>query len=73
MQFTSISHSEISVTLTDEGLVKFYHFVSQYGPFFDRNGSFVSPLPWLRNEKHKKEENFVKCTDDKTSRWWIST
>ena len=47
-----IPHSRISITLTDESLVKFYHFVSQNDPlFFDASGSFVSPLPWLRNEK----------------------
>ena len=45
----------IHVTLTDEDLGKFYHFVSQYDAlFFDATGSFVSPLPWLRNEKDEK-------------------
>ena len=56
MHFPSISHSEISVALTDEGLVKFYHFASRYDAlFFDATGSFVSPLPWLRNEKDEKK------------------
>ena len=52
INFQSISHSKISVTLTDKGLLKFYYFVSQYDAlFFDATGSFVSPLSWLRNEK----------------------
>ena len=34
INFPSISHSKISVTLTDEGLVKFYYFVSQYDACF---------------------------------------
>ena len=42
--------------LTDEGLVKYYHFVSQYDAlFFDASGSFVSPLPWLKYEKGEKK------------------
>ena len=51
-----IPHSRISITLTDESLAKFHHFVSQNDPlFFDASDSFVSPLPWLRNEKGEKK------------------
>ena len=57
IHYPSISHSGISVTLTDEDLVKFCHFVSQYNALFlDKSGSFVSPLPWFRNEKVKRRE-----------------
>ena len=46
IHYPSISHSEISVTLTDEDLVKFYHFVSQHDALlFDATSSFASPLP----------------------------
>ena len=39
-----------------EGLVKFYHFVSQYDAlFFDASSSFVSPLPQLKNEQGEKK------------------
>ena len=56
MHFPSISHSEISVTLSDKGLVKCYHFVLQYNALlFDTTSSFLSPLPWLRNEKDEKK------------------
>ena len=58
--YPSISHSGISVTLTDEGLLNFYHFVSQYGALlFDASGSFVSPLPWLENKKVEKKRIFL--------------
>ena len=56
IHYPSISHSEISLSDTDEGLAKFYHFVSQYDAlFFNATGSFVSPLPWLRNDKDEKK------------------
>ena len=56
IHYPSISHFGISVTLTDEGLVKFYHFVSQYDAlFFNASGSYVSSLPWLRNKKGEKK------------------
>ena len=56
IHYPSISHSEISVTLTDEGLVKFYYFFSQYDALlFDVTGSVVSPSPWLINEKDEKK------------------
>ena len=52
IHYPSISHFGISVTLTDEGLVKFSHFVSQYDAlFFNASGSYVSSLPWLKNKK----------------------
>ena len=41
---------------TDEGLVKFYHFVTQYDAlFFDASSSFLSPLPGFKNEKVEKK------------------
>ena len=56
IHYPSISHSEISVTLRDEGLTKSYHFVSQYDVLlFDTTGSFVSLFPWLRNGKGEKK------------------
>ena len=56
IHYPSISHSGISVTLIDEGSVKLYDFISQYDAlFFDASASFVSPLPWLRNEKGEKK------------------
>ena len=58
--YPSISHSGISVILTDDGLLKFYHFVSQCGALlFDASGSFVSPLPWLGNKKVEKKRIFL--------------
>ena len=54
--YPSISHFGISVTRTDEGLVKFYHFVSQHDAlFFNASGSYISSLPCLRNKKGEKK------------------
>ena len=57
MRYLSISHSKTSVTLTDEGLVKFYHFISQYHGLFFWRKWFVrlSLLPSLKNEKAEKK------------------
>ena len=56
IHYPSLSASGLSLTLTDESLIRFYHKV---GPidvlFFDASGSFVSPVPWLENEKNQKK------------------
>ena len=50
--YLPISHSRISVTFTDQDLVKFYHFVSQCDAlFFNKSGFLFSLLPWLKSKK----------------------
>ena len=74
IRYPSISNSRISVIFTDKGLVNFYPFVYQYDVLlFDTSGSFVSPLPWLTNEKGSKKKLFAICIERKTSIWLIPT
>uniref|UniRef100_A0A7M5UQC9 ubiquitinyl hydrolase 1 n=1 Tax=Clytia hemisphaerica TaxID=252671 RepID=A0A7M5UQC9_9CNID len=56
IHYPSLSDSGISLTMTDEGLVRYYHKVAPLDVlFFDASGSFVSGVPWLKNKKNKKK------------------
>ena len=51
IQYPSISHSGLHLSLSDEGLVRLYHLLAPVLTlYFDASGSFISPLPWIRNK-----------------------
>ena len=54
IQYPSISHSGLHLSLFDVGLVRLYHLLAPVSTlYFEASGSFISPLPWIRNKDGK--------------------
>ena len=67
--YPSISHSGLHLSLFDEGLVRLYHLLAPvFTLYFDATGSFISPLPWIRNKdgKPKRILIYTLATDHPT-------
>ena len=55
IQYPSISHRGLHLSLFDEGLVRLYHLLAQVLTLYlDASGSFISPLPWIRNNENQR-------------------
>ena len=60
IQYPSISHSGIHLSLFDEGLVRLYHLLAPVLIlYFDASGSFISPLPWIRSKDDKPKRILI--------------
>ena len=48
------------MSLFDEGLVRLYHLLAPVLTlYFDATGSFISPLPWIRNKDGKPKRILI--------------
>ena len=63
-QFSATSSFGYNISLHlspfDEGLVRLYHLLAPVLTlYFDASGSFISPLPWIRNKDGKPKRILI--------------